>query len=245
MTEGLRIQKYLSRAGRASRREAEVLMGEGRVRVNGEVVTELGARVVLGRDVVEVDGERISDPGGGGPHWVVFYKPPGVLTTRSDPHGGATVYDVLPKHLHRLKYVGRLDKDAEGLLLLTDDGDAAHRLQHPSGGIEREYRVVAAGAVGPGDVKRLLEGVELEDGLAVAKRASVVEAGPVRSTVTVVLAEGRKREVRRMMSAIGHHVLELRRVRFGPVRLGDLEPGAWRMLSDEEREALLATTRSP
>lgn len=240
MTEGVRIQKYLSRAGRASRREAEVLMGEGRVRVNGEVVTELGVRVVPGRDVVEVDGKRVLDPSVGDPVWVLFHKPVGVLTTRSDPHGGATVYDVLPKDLRRLKYVGRLDKDAEGLLLLTDDGDAAHRLQHPSGGLEREYRVEAAGTVGPAEVKRLVEGVRLDDGLAVAERASVLEAGPVRSTLTVVLTEGRKREVRRMMSAIGHHVLRLQRVRFGPVRLGDLEPGAWRMLSDAEREALLA-----
>jgi 23S rRNA pseudouridine2605 synthase len=240
VSEGVRIQKYLSRAGRASRREAEALMEQGRVRVNGEVVTELGARVVPGRDVVEVDRERIRDPGGDGPQWAVFHKPPGVLTTRSDPHGGATVYDVLPKDLARLKYVGRLDKDAEGLLLLTDDGDAANRLQHPSGGIEREYRVEAAGAVGPAEVKRLLDGVELEDGLAWAKRASVLDSGSVRSTLTVVITEGRKREVRRMMTAIGHHVLRLQRIRFGPVRLGDLEAGAWRMLSDDEREALLA-----
>ena len=240
MTEGVRLQKYLSRAGRASRREAEMLMGEGRVRVNGEVVTELGVRVVPGRDVIEVDGERVLDPGGGEAVWVLFHKPVGVLTTRSDPHGGATVYDVLPKDLARLKYVGRLDKDAEGLLLLTDDGDAAHRLQHPSGGLEREYRVEAAGRVGPAEVKRLLEGVRLDDGLAAAKRASVLEAGSVRSTMTVVLTEGRKREVRRMMSAIGHPVLRLQRIRFGPLRLGDLEPGAWRMLSSQEREALLA-----
>jgi 23S rRNA pseudouridine2605 synthase len=239
VTEGVRVQKYLSRAGRASRREAELLMLDGRVRVNGEVVTELGVRVVPGRDVVEVDGQQVRDPGAAGSVWVAFHKPVGVLTTRRDPHGGATIYDVLPKELARLKYVGRLDKDAEGLLLLTDDGDAAHRLQHPSGEIEREYRVEVAGTVSAADVRRLVDGVQLGDGIAAARRASVIEAGPVQSTVTVVLTEGRKREVRRMMSAIKHPVLRLARVRFGPVHLGDLEAGAWRMIIDPEREALL------
>jgi 23S rRNA pseudouridine2605 synthase len=238
VTEGVRIQKYLSRAGRASRREAERLMSEGRVRVNGAVVTELGVRVVPGRDVVEVDGERVEEEGPS--TWVVFHKPVGVLTTRRDPHGGATIYDVLPAELRRLKYVGRLDKDASGLLLLTDDGDAANRLAHPSGEIEREYRLEVAGTVGPAEIRQLLGGVELGDGPARAKRASVLDAGPVVSTMTIVLTEGRKREVRRMMSAIGHHVLELERVRFGPVRLGDLEPGAWRVLTDEEGAQLLA-----
>ena len=214
-------------------------MLDGRVRVNGEVVTELGVRVVPGRDMVEVDGTKVRDPGQGDTVWVAFHKPAGVLTTRRDPHGGATIYDVLPKEHARLKYVGRLDKDAEGLLLLTDDGDAAHRLQHPSGDVEREYRVEVAGTMGPADVKRLVDGVQLGDGIAAARRATVIEAGPVRSTVTVVLTEGRKREVRRMMGAIKHAVLKLERIRFGPVRLGDLEAGAWRTLSDLEREALL------
>jgi pseudouridine synthase len=244
VTDGIRIQKYLSRAGRASRREAEQLMSEGRVRVNGAVVTELGVRVVPGRDVVEVDGERVHDARRATATWVVFHKPVGVLTTRRDPRGGATVYDVLPKQLRRLKYVGRLDKDAEGLLLLTDDGDAAHRLTHPSGEVEREYWLEVAGNVGGSEVARLLAGVELGDGPARAHRASVLEAGPVTSTMTIVLTEGRKREVRRMMSAIGHHVLRLKRVRFGPVRLRDLEAGAWRELRDEERERLLTQAGS-
>ena len=236
MSEGVRLQKYLSRAGRASRREAERLMQEGRVRVNGEVVSELGTRVVPGRDVVELDGERVVVP----PQvWVAFHKPPGVLTTRSDPHGGKTVYELLPDELRGLRYVGRLDRDAEGLLLLTNDGEGAHRLQHPSGEIEREYRAEVAGTVGQEALRRLERGVELEDGVARARRAVLVEAGPVTSTVDLVLTEGRKREVRRMMSAVGHHVLRLQRIRFGSVRLGDLEPGAYRELSDEEVEGLV------
>ena len=235
MGDAIRLQKFLSRAGRASRREAERLMREGRVRVNGQVASELGVRVDPGRDVVELDGVRVGVPS---VRWVAFHKPPGVLTTRSDPHGGTTVYDVLPEELSELRYLGRLDRDAEGLLLLTNDGDRAHALQHPSGEVEREYRLEVAGTVTPETVRRLLEGVELEDGPAVARSADVIEAGPVTSKLMLTLIEGRKREVRRMLSAVGHAVLRLRRTRFGAVRLGDLPRGAWRPLSDEERAAL-------
>ena len=236
MSEGVRLQKLLSRAGRASRREAERLMQAGRVRVNGEVVSELGVRVIPGRDLVELDGEPVRVP----PEvWVAFHKPPGVLTTRGDPHGGRTVYDLLPERFAGLRYVGRLDRDAEGLLLLTNDGEGAHRIQHPSGEIEREYRAEVAGTVGEDAIARLLRGIELEDGLARARRAAVVEVGRVTSAVDLVLTEGRKREVRRMMSAVGHPVLRLKRTRFGPVRLGDLEPGAFRELQEDEIDALL------
>ncbi len=213
-------------------------MAEGRVRVNGHVVTELGARVVPGRDVVEVDGQPVADREAS-PTWVAFHKPPGVLTTRRDPHGGATIYDVLPAELRRLKYVGRLDRDAAGLLLLTDDGDAAHRLQHPSGEVEREYRVEVAGNVGRDAIAQLLGGVEIGDGPARARRAKVIEAGAITSVVILVLTEGRKREVRRMMSAVGHPVLKLTRTRFGTVELGDLDAGSWRPLTDRERERLI------
>jgi len=235
VSDGIRLQKYISRSGRASRREAEELMRAGRVRVNGEVASEMGIRVEPGRDVVEVDGEPVSIPT---VRWVAFHKPVGVLTTRADPHGGRTIYDVLPGDLSELRYVGRLDRDAHGLLLLTNDGEAAHRLQHPSGEIEREYEVEVTGNVGAEVIRDLLRGVELEDGLAVAKRARVLDAGPVVSHVALVLTEGRKREVRRMMSAVGHPVLKLCRTRFGDVLLGDLEAGAWRELSADEMERL-------
>ena len=212
----------------------------GRVTVNGEVASELGVRVVPGRDRVELDGEVVElSPS----RWIVLYKPVGTLTTRSDPHGGKTIYDVLPTELRGLKYVGRLDRDAEGLLLMTNDGDAANALQHPSGEVEREYWVEVAGSVGPEGVHQLREGVDLEDGIAVAKSAQVLRRGSVTSELAIVLTEGRKREVRRMLSAVGHHVLRLSRLRFGPIRLGDLQPGEWRALADPEITKLLNSPR--
>ena len=233
--DAVRIQKYLSQAGRASRREAERLMLAGRVTVNGEVVTELGSKVVPGRDAVAVDGHPVEVAA---ERWVLFHKPPGVLTTRSDPHADRTVYDVLPDDLSGLSYVGRLDLDAEGLLLLTNDGDTAHALQHPSNEVEREYWVEVAGTVSDEATRRLQSGVELEDGLARARAIHGVRPGPVSSELHLVLTEGRKREVRRMLAHVGHPVLRLRRVRFGSVRLGELPRGAWRDLEPSEIQGL-------
>jgi 23S rRNA pseudouridine2605 synthase len=235
VSEEIRLQKFLSAAGRASRREAERLMAAGRVTVNGAVVTELGTKVVADRDVVAVDGEPV---GSAATRWVAFNKPPGVLTTRSDPHGGETVYDRLPADQAGLRYVGRLDRDAEGLLLLTNDGDTAHALQHPSGEVEREYWLEVAGTVERPSLRMLLAGVDLDDGPARARRAELLEAGEVTSHLTLVIAEGRKREVRRMLSAVGHPVLRLRRTRYGPIVLGDLARGAWRELDGREVRAL-------
>lgn len=236
MEEAVRLQKYLSATGRASRREAERLMLAGRVTVNGEVASELGTKIVPGRDVIAVDGEPVERAA---ERWVLLHKPPGFLTTRSDPHGGRTVYDLLPADHRGLRYVGRLDRDAEGLLLLTNDGDAAHALQHPSGEVEREYWLEVAGTLERASVRALLDGVELDDGVARAVRVDLLEAGDVTSELTLVLTEGRKREVRRMLSAVGHPVLRLRRIRYGPVHLGDLAPGAWRELEPSEVRAVV------
>lgn len=233
--DAIRIQKYLSQAGRASRREAERLMEAGRVSVNGLVVKEMGSRVVPGRDVVAVDGEVVEVAP---ERWIMLHKPPGVLTTRSDPHGGRTVYDLLPDELHGLTYVGRLDLDAEGMLLFTNDGDTAHGLQHPSREVEREYWLEVAGTLEDEAIRALRAGVELDDGLARAADVLGVRPGDVTSELRIVLTEGRKREVRRMLAEVGHPVMRLRRIRYGPVTLGDLPRGSWRDLTSDEVSGL-------
>jgi 23S rRNA pseudouridine2605 synthase len=237
---GVRLQKYLSQAGMASRREGERLILQGRVRVNGEVVTVLGTKVVPGRDRVELNGTLVQESA---LRWVKLYKPKGALTTRSDPEGRETVYGLLPPALQELKYVGRLDLLTEGLLLLTNEGEVLHRLTHPSYEVEREYEVWVQDKPSQGALRHLLKGVELEDGPAQA--ASVAPRGKSKDgfALSLILREGRNREVRRMMEAVGHPVLRLRRVRFGPVTLGNMKPGNWRDLSDKEIRALRASVR--
>lgn len=230
----VRVQKYISQAGVASRRQAEVMLGAGRIAINGEKVTSPGVRVVPGRDTVSVDG-RVVRPAPR--RWVVFHKPAGVLCTRADPHGGETVYDLLPEWAGGLRYVGRLDRDTSGLLLLTNEGDLAARLVHPSGRVEREYRASVVGKITAGALRRLRRGVDLDDGPARPKRVRRIELGEDEWGVTLVLTEGRKREVRRMLKAVGHPVRTLARTRFGPFRLGGLEPGCWRPARPSELEA--------
>lgn len=235
MSRGVRLQKYLSRAGVASRRKSEELMRQGRVRVNGEVVTEMGSRVDPERDRVQVDGREVEiSP----PRWVLFHKPPGCLTTRSDPRGRTTVYDLLPSEMEPLKYVGRLDRNTEGLLLLTNRGEMIHALTHPSNEVGREYRALVRGRPSDDALLRLRKGVELEDGMARAEDVSVLRGDDDGALVRLVLREGRKREVRRLLKAVGHPVRRLKRVRFGSVELGELSRGEWRELTPEEVRGL-------
>jgi 23S rRNA pseudouridine2605 synthase len=236
---GVRLQKFLSQAGTASRRHAEELIAAGRVTVNDVVVSEQGTRVDPSRDVVLVDGRRVRPADS---EWYVLHKPRGYLSTRHDPQGRQTVYDLVPAELHRLFYVGRLDYDSEGLVLLTNDGDIAHRMLHPRFGMEREYEVELDRGADETLVSTLLGGVELDDGPARAEAVRRVGVKGLRLT----LREGRKREVRRMLAACGHDVRRLRRVRYGPVELGELEPGAWRKLGQHELAALkAAATKRP
>ena len=233
MSEQVRLQKLLARAGVASRRAAEDLIRDGRVRVNGQVVTMMGTTVDPEADAVTVDGKAIRTAP---PIWIALHKPAGYVTTRGDARGRRTVYDLLPPEHRRLLHVGRLDVESEGLLLLTNDGDGAHRLLHPRFGIERVYDLAVEGTVGPEVLKRLLRGVPLDDGLGRAVAVRRLRTQRVdRSRLQVVLREGRNREVRRMMEAVGHPVTRLRRVAYGPVQLGTLPRGAWRLLTDEER----------
>jgi 23S rRNA pseudouridine2605 synthase len=234
---GERLQKVLASRGWGSRRACEELIATGRVTVNGEVA-ELGRRVDLQHDVVEVDGA----PVGTRPDLVHYLlnKPPGVVTTADDPHGRPTVISLVPPE-PRVFPVGRLDAATEGLLLLMNDGELAHRLAHPGHGVDKEYLVtVGGGAVRPGALRRLRDGVELDDGITAPAKVSQPEPGVLRITIH----EGRNRQVRRMCEAVGHPVTRLVRTRIGPLQDRRLAPGRWRHLSPAEiRQLALATTR--
>lgn len=234
---GMRLPKFLSRAGVASRRASEGLIADGRVRVDGDVAEHPSLRVDPEASLVEVDGERVElSP----PLWLALNKPPEVLVSRDDPRGRATVYDLLPEGApQELFHVGRLDFMSEGLLLLTNQGDVAHRLMHPSWEVEKRYEVGVDPAAGGALVHRLLEGVELEDGPARPDAASLLPssgAGP--ATLLLTLHEGRNREIRRMLESLGVTIHYLRRLSMGPVELGELSPGQWRELTPAERSSL-------
>jgi 23S rRNA pseudouridine2605 synthase len=227
---GERLQKVLAQAGLGSRRTSEELIGKGRVRVNGEVA-RLGRRVDPEVDVIEVDGAQIGVKAG--LVHLLLNKPAGVITTASDPQGRRTVLDLVPDE-PRLFPVGRLDADTEGLLLLTNDGDLAHRLTHPSFGVEKEYLVEVEGEPSRGVLRRLREGVELEDGITAPAKVAALDHRLLRITIH----EGRNRQVRRMCDAVGHPVRRLVRTRIGPLAERDLAPGEWRALTQDEVRAL-------
>jgi 23S rRNA pseudouridine2605 synthase len=237
--EPVRLQAFLARSGVASRRAAEEMITHGRIAVNGETVTAMGLTVVPGIDRVEVDGEEVKVAP---TTWLALHKPKGYVTTRIDPYDRRTVYDLLPDKYHGLFHVGRLDRDSEGLLLLTNDGDLANRFLHPSFGITKEYDVVATGKPTDAALRQLVEGVELEDGMAQAESAKLMgPAGNGHSRLKLVLREGKKREVRRMLAALGHEVTSLVRQRFGPIELGELPKGKYRIVQPEE----LSHVRTP
>jgi 23S rRNA pseudouridine2605 synthase len=235
MSEPMRIQRALARAGIASRRKAEELIAAGHVSVNGERA-QIGQIVDPSTDQIVVDGKPIGAP----PkvEWLVLNKPAGVMTTKSDPDGRPTVFDLVPK-IAGLTYVGRLDYLTEGLLLLTTDGAMAHTLSHPSSRIERTY---VATVLGKGDqaVEEARAGVELDDGPVKPKRVSARRLGRDRWEFQVTITEGRKREVRRLCTALGLDVERLVRIKFGPIELGDLPTGTTRKLTPRERSALIA-----
>jgi 23S rRNA pseudouridine2605 synthase len=226
----MRIQRALARAGIASRRKAEDLIAAGRVSVNG-MVAVIGQSVNPSTDAIMVDGKRIGAPPAF--TWLVFNKPLGVMTTKTDPEGRKTVFDYMPE-IPGLTYVGRLDFLTEGVLLMTNDGGAAHTLTHPSSEVERVYTVTVTGNAYDA-VEQLTQGVQLDDGLAVAKRADARKLGRDRWDLEIVLTEGKKREVRRMCSALGLAVERLVRTQYGPVSLGELPTAATRPLTPKEK----------
>jgi 23S rRNA pseudouridine2605 synthase len=234
-----RLQRALARAGFGSRRACEQLIVDGRVTLNGTVAT-LGDRIDAAIDHLEVDAVTVNlDPN---VRYYALHKPVGVITTMDDPQGRADIRGFLPAEGPRVFPVGRLDRDTEGLLLLTNDGELANRLTHPRYGIEKEYLAEVEGSPSSRHVGRLRRGVELEDGLARAASARVVAASGDRGALRIVMTEGRKREVRRLLAAVGLPVTRLVRLRVGPVTLGRLPPGALRELSPDEVRALAKST---
>jgi 23S rRNA pseudouridine2605 synthase len=239
----IRLQKILSAAGVASRRAAEKLIVAGRVAVNGETVRELGTRANPDADDIRVDGRRIGRPPR---RYLALHKPRGYVTTRSDPEHRPTVLDLVGVQEY-IYPIGRLDYDSEGLLLLTNDGEFAERLMHPRYGVEREYEARVRGVPEPAVLGRLAHGVRIEGRRTAPADVRVVETGRGargdQAVISVVVHEGRTRQVRKMCEEIGHPVVRLRRVRIGPIPLGSLKPGEFRELTrDEVRQLERAAT---
>jgi 23S rRNA pseudouridine2605 synthase len=253
--QGVRLQKVLAQAGIGSRRACEVMISEGRVEVNSEVIVELGRRVDPQRDVIRVDGSRIPPPRR---HlYLALNKPRGVVVTMDDPEGRRTVADLVAAGAdrrtgtlggrrlarnERLFHVGRLDIDSEGLLILTNDGDLAHKLAHPSYQVPKTYIAEVNGLVTPHTLRRLRRGITLEDGPVRPTSVKIVSTVGEKTLLKITLLEGRNRVVRRTMEAVGHPVRRLSRIRIGPVRLGSLKVGEFRELTREELGGLLDLT---
>jgi len=236
---GVRLQKVLAAAGVASRRACEIMISEGRVEVNGRLVVEQGTRVDPDRDVIRVDGSRIPPPRRH--QYLVLNKPRGVVSTLADPEGRRTLADFLPGR-ERLFHVGRLDTDSEGLLILTNDGEFAHRLAHPSYEVPKTYLAEVAGVVNQATLRRLRGGISLDDGPVRPTGVTLVSSGTDRSLIKITLHEGRNHIVRRTMEAVGHPVRRLSRTGIGPVRLGNLKVGEVRDLTRDELGGLLDLT---
>lgn len=235
-TDGIRLQKVLAQAGIGSRRACEQLIDEGRVSVNGMQVRNQGMRVDPKKDAIHVDGERI--PTAPDVIVVALNKPVGVLSTMSDELGRPCVGDYVEQRNERLFHVGRLDAETEGLMLMTNDGDLAHRLMHPSHGVAKTYVATLNGPLPKSLGRDLRGGVELEDGVVRVDDFKVVSSVPGRVMVEVVIHEGRNHVVRRMFEAAGHPVLELVRTRIGPIALGQLRTGGTRVLGSNELGSL-------
>ena len=231
-----RLQKILSGAGVASRRESEAIITAGRVAVNGTVVTELGTRADPDKDRITLDGKPIKAKKER--LYLLLYKPSGYVTTLKDPEGRPVVTDLLKGLGERVYPVGRLDYNTEGLLLLTNDGEWANRLAHPRHEVEKEYLVKVRGGVTPEQVRHLAEGVDLEDGRTAPARVSVVHETARNSRILVTIHQGRYRQVRRMCEAVGLTVASLKRTRYGFLDLGDLKPGEYRRLTSQEARKL-------
>ena len=233
-----RIQKIMAHGGIASRREAERLILDGRVTLNGKVVEELGTKADTEKDYIKVNGKLITRPEP--KTYVILFKPRGYVTTSKDPEGRPTVMELLEKVKVRVFPVGRLDYDTEGLILCTNDGDLAHRLQHPSHEIPKTYLVKVDGVPTQEGVLKLRNGVKLRDGMTAPARVKIIKKAEANSWLEIIIHEGRNRQIKRMFEAIGHTVIKLKREGLAFLTLGELKPGEFRHLNAEEVKNLKA-----
>ena len=227
----MRLQKYLALCGVASRRNAEKLIADGHVSVDGERITEMGVQVEIGQDV-RVDGKLVTpEPE---KYYIMYHKPAGEVTTASDPEGRATVLDKFRDFPARLYPVGRLDYDSEGLLLLTNDGDLTERMLHPSQEVEKTYLARVSNMLTPEEARRLENGVMVDGRKTARAKVKILSQRNLYTDILVTIHEGRNRQVRKMVEQVGHQVVMLRRIRFGPLKLEDLPRGMWRELDKDE-----------
>lgn len=233
----VRLQKYLADSGVASRRASEQIITAGRVAVNGQVVTELGSRVEPASDRITVDGRPVAARK---KLYVALNKPVGYTCTRKDPHAARVVGQLLPAEWTSLYPVGRLDRESEGLLFLTNDGDFCLRLTHPRYGIRKKYLVTVEGRMRPGLVERFRAGVEIDGETLRIQAGRIVSTGHGATILELELGEGRYREIRRLFESEGLEVIRLVRMQIGPIKLGELKPGRWRTLTPAELKTLLA-----
>lgn len=240
--KGQRLQVALARFGLASRRGVVSLIEEGKVEVNGKVVLEKGFRVDPAKDQIRVSGELLSAGPPQKKAYYIFYKPKGVMTTLQDPHAEKTVADYFRMIPERLFPVGRLDRDTTGLLLMTNDGELAFRLTHPKFGVKKRYVARVRGSVTDEAVKRLEAGVELEEGMTAPCQIKIEKRDKKQTVLTVVLHEGKKRQIRRIFQKIGHGVTELERLDFGPLSLSGMKIGEKRKLAADEIAQLFEAT---
>ena len=231
----MRLQKYLASCGVASRRASEKLIAEGHVSVDGVVITEMGTQVEEGQRVC-VDGKPVQPEAQ--KHYLMYHKPAGEVTTAHDPEGRATVLDRFKDYPVRLYPVGRLDYDSEGLLLLTNDGDLTDRMLHPSREVEKVYLARVSNVVTPQEARRLERGVMVDGRMTAKAKAKIISQQNLFTDMLITIHEGRNRQVRKMVEQIGHQVVLLRRIRFGPLKLGDLPRGMWRPLTSEELDQI-------
>lgn len=237
----MRLQKYLADCGVASRRASETIILAGRVKVNGQVITQMGVQVTPGKDVVSVDGRRIAPKANHA--YYMFYKPRGVVCTMADENGRKCVADFFHQHRRRLYPVGRLDMDSEGLLLMTDDGDFANRVMHPKNGVQKVYRATLDKPYAQTFAQALTSGVEIGDEtLAKAHNVSFQNRTDGKCVVELTLTDGRNRQARRMFEAQGFAVLRLKRIRIGELELSDLKPGTSMRLSSEQAQRVFGKT---